>query len=104
MVWCLLNSWRKVATRHVYLVIISLYSPGINRHAPARHGEAGPGHVHRLAGHGHQGGARLRDVARVADRDLGPEPRVPDLRVKNIHIFFFKRQERVCSPGAALPC
>ena len=65
---------------------ISLYSPGINRHAPARHGEAGAGHVHRLAGHGELGGARLRHAARVADRDLGPEPRVPDLWVRNISI------------------
>lgn len=54
--------------------------------APARHAEAGAGHVHRLAGHGELGGARLRHAARVADRDLGPEPRVPDLWVRNIRI------------------
>ena len=58
-------------------VICTVYSTRV----PARHPEAGPGHVHRLAGHGHPGVTRLRHEARVADGDLGPEPRVPDLQI-----------------------
>ena len=52
----------------------------------AGHPEAGPGHVHRLAGHGDPGVTRLRHEARVADGDLGPEPRVPDLQVNNVSL------------------
>ena len=69
----------------------------------ARHPEAGPGHVHRLAGHGDPGVTRLRHEARVTDGDLGPEPRVPDLQVSNISLAQDNIVGGGCSPGAGPP-
>ena len=73
----------------------------ITGHSPARHGEAGPGHVHRLARHRDPRVApRLHHAARVADGDLGPETRVPDLQFIIIIIIF--RADH--SPEAGRPC